>query len=233
MPRLVNGERKIKQERPEYAGKLLIFCEGSTEYNYFSYFKTYIEHNLCPKYSDVVITPINTKGNASNVYKYAEEFLENEKNARQYLYYEKHLVFDCDSPSNIQPVILKMKSSKNNYILDYSNLVFETWLVMHFQNIQIDDPKSKKEIYKLMRDYLKVDDYNSKRKAEKGTIGAILGSEGNTKIRAAIKNAKQIEEYWKREGKDIDNNIKEMNPSVGIYPLIERLLDEVIYLCTK
>lgn len=28
-----------------------------------------------------------------------------------------------------------------------------------------------------------------------------------------------------------DRNIKEMNPSVAIYELIERLLDEIVYLC--
>ena len=37
--RLVNGERKINNPKPENAGSLLIFCEGSTEYNYLSYFK--------------------------------------------------------------------------------------------------------------------------------------------------------------------------------------------------
>lgn len=39
MPRLVNGERKITNPRPENAGKLLIFCEGHTEYNYLDYFR--------------------------------------------------------------------------------------------------------------------------------------------------------------------------------------------------
>lgn len=39
MPRLVNGERKITTPKPENAGKLLIFCEGNTEYNYIKYFQ--------------------------------------------------------------------------------------------------------------------------------------------------------------------------------------------------
>ena len=43
MGRLVNGERKITKPIPEHAGKLLIFCEGSTEYNYMDYFKKYLE----------------------------------------------------------------------------------------------------------------------------------------------------------------------------------------------
>ena len=55
---------------------------------------------------------------------------------------------------NIQEVIALMKASENNYILDYSNLLFETWLVMHFQNLEPDKDNSKRVILKLMRDYL-------------------------------------------------------------------------------
>lgn len=76
MPRLVNGERKITNPKPENAGKLLIFCEGYTEYNYLDYFKRYIDNNLRAKYSDIVIEPMNAKGNAMQVYNYAEDFFE-------------------------------------------------------------------------------------------------------------------------------------------------------------
>ena len=51
MGRLVNGERRITDPRPENAGKLLIFCEGATEFNYLNYFKIYLENNLKAKYS--------------------------------------------------------------------------------------------------------------------------------------------------------------------------------------
>ncbi len=152
MPRLVNGERQITNPKPENAGKLLIFCEGYTEYNYLDYFKQYLD---------------------------------------------------------------------NNYILDYSNLLFETWLVMHFQNVEPGQDNSKRAIIKLMREYLDVTRYTSQIKAAKGTIGKILGSNGNEKIRAAIENAKVLEEYWKMEGKDMDNHIVEMNPVVEIYKLVE------------
>lgn len=231
MPRLVNGERKITNPKPENAGKLLIFCEGFTEYNYLDYFRQYLSHNLHANYSDIVIEPINTKGNAMHVYKYAEDFLADENNARKYLYYEKHLIFDCDAPGNIQEVIGLMKKSENNYILDYSNLMFETWLVMHFQNLSPEDNNGKRNIIRLMRVHLGVQRYTDKMKASKGTIGKILGSNGNEKIRAAIENAKMLKQYWNEQGKNIDNNIEEMNPSVDVYKLIERLLDEIVYLC--
>lgn len=231
MPRLVNGERKITNPKPENAGKLLIFCEGATEFNYLEYFRKYINNNLRAKYSDVVIEPINTKGNAMHVYKFAEEFLSDEENASKYLYYEKHLVFDCDAPDKIQDVIAVMKQSDNNYILDYSNLLFETWLVMHFQNLMPDGDVDKRSIIRLMREYLDVTRYTDKMKAAPGTIGKILGSNGNERIRAAINNAKLLEKHWKELGFDVDKDIKKMNPAVDIYKLIERLLDEVVYLC--
>lgn len=231
MPRLVNGERKITNPRPENAGKLLIFCEGHTEYNYLDYFRSYIDNNLRAKFSDIVIEPINAEGNAMHVYNYAEEFLETDENASKYLHYEKHLVFDCDAPENIQEVITMMKDSENDYILDYSNLLFETWLVMHFQNLEPGKDNSKRAILKLMRDYLDVTKYTKKMKASKGTIGKILGSNGNEKIRAAIENAKLLEKHWKDTGKDMDKDITQMNPAVDIYKLIERLLDEIVYLC--
>lgn len=231
MPRLENGERIITNPKPENAGKLLIFCEGHTEYNYLDYFKQYLDNNIRAKYSDIVIEPINAEGDAMHVYNYAEEFLSDDENASKYLHYEKHLVFDCDAPQNIQDVIKLMMESENKYILDYSNLLFETWLVMHFQNIEPQGKNDKRTIIGLMRDYLDVPKYTTKIKAEKGTIGKILGSNGNEKIRAAIENAKELEQYWETEEKYMDKDIIRMNPSVNIYKLTERLLDEIVYLC--
>ena len=232
MARLVNGERKIINPRPENAGKLLIFCEGVTELNYLDYFRKYIDNNAHEKYSDIVIKTINAEGNAMRVYNFAEEYLSSEENASKYLYYEKHLVFDCDAPDNIQEVIALMKESDNNYVLDYSNLLFETWLLMHFQILEPGKNVDKRSIMNTMSEYIGVEDYDSKIKASTGTIGKILGSNGNEKIRAAIDNAKKLEKYWNDEGFDMYYNIKDMNPSVKVYGLVERLLDEVAYLCT-
>lgn len=231
MARLVNGERKITNPKPENAGRLLIFCEGHTEYNYLEYFRNYLNNNLRAKYSDIVIEPINTEGNAKRVFDFAEEFLSDDENSRKYLHYEKHLVFDCDAPINIQEVVVEIMESDNHYILDYSNLLFETWLVMHFQDLEPQGKNGKRQIIKSMRDYLGIPKYTTKIKAAKGTIGQILGSNGNEKIRAAIENAKILEQHWKEEGKDKSKDIVNMNPSVDIYKLIERLLDEIVYLC--
>ena len=76
MPRLINGERKIQKSRPENAGKLLIFCEGNTEFNYLMYFKVYLENNLHVQYSDIVIEPINAKGDAGEYMITQKSFLQ-------------------------------------------------------------------------------------------------------------------------------------------------------------
>ena len=231
MGRLVNEKRIIKKLKPENAGNLLVFCEGNTEYNYLNFFKDYLEKRLTVPYSNMVIEPINTSGNAMHVYRYAEDFLNIDVNRRKYALYEKHLVFDCDAPVNIQDVIDLMINSDNEYILDYSNLLFETWLLMHFQRIDILDIVDKRSIINQIRNHLDVLEYNSKVKASKGMIAKILGNDGNAKVRNAIENAKHLEEFWKKEKYKMEHDIKKMNPSVMIYELIERLLDEIDYFC--
>lgn len=229
--RLVNGERKISNPKPENAGSLLIFCEGSTEYNYLRYFKSYLEHNLKAHYSNVVLEPINAEGNAMHVYNYAEDFLKNEVNRRKYDLYKKHLVFDCDAPDNIEEVLQLMSSSENEYVLDYFNLLFEIWLVMHFMIIKPEMNNGKRAIYEAMRHFLKVDNYGSAEKANPKTIKKLLGDDGNRRIRDAVENAKVLEAHWSELGRTIPDKIKEMNPSVSIHILIERLLDEIEYSC--
>lgn len=229
--RLVNGERKIKNPKPENAGSLLIFCEGSTEYNYLSYFKAYLEHNLKAHYSNIVLEPINAEGNAMHVYNYAEEFLADDTNSSKYDLYEKHLVFDCDAPENIEEVLRLMSSSENEYIIDYCNLLFETWLVMHFMILTPEMNTGKSKMYGAMRDFLDVDNYGSTEKADVGTIKKLLSDDGNKRIRDAVENAKELERHWTEVGKAIPDKIKEMNPSVSVHILIERLLDEIEYSC--
>ena len=233
MGRLVNGERTNIDTIPEHAGKLLLFCEGATEFHYFRYLKEYLENRTKDIYTDVVvINCINTQGNAQHVFNTAEVFFEDDKNIAKYALYEKHLVFDCDAPERtIQDVILSMNDSPNGYVLDYSNLIFETWLVMHFKDLSPSDDISKAQIYKTMAEYLNIDFYDDKEKAAYGTIGAILGDDGNRKIRSAIENAKNLKNYWKKMQKDYLHDIKKMNPSVSVHELTERLLDEIEYKC--
>lgn len=234
MGRLVNGVRTIDNPRPRHIGKLLIFCEGSTEYNYFSYLNQYLIHNVKARYSEIVIEQIeaiNTKGNAQNVFNYAEKYLGDQTNAQKYSLYEKHLVFDCDAPDDIQSVIKQMRESPNEYVLDYTCLLFETWLLMH---MQVLDPKvelKRRKVYSSMRDLLGVPHYNSKVKAAPGTIASILGAGGNARIRAAIANAKTINDFWRNEGLSFEENVKKMNPSTNLDKVVEDILDEIDSIC--
>ena len=182
MGRLVNEARIKHSFKPENLGKLLIFVEGSTEYNYIDYLKEYYENNKCSPYTDMVIEQINTSGNAKGVYNRAEEFLQDENNSRVYRDYEKHLVFDCDAPEDIQEVINLMLESENNYILDYSNLLFETWLLMHFYEVLPDENNDKRNIIHEIADALCLTYYGTSEKADPGTIKKILATDGNLTI---------------------------------------------------
>lgn len=123
-------------------GRILIFCEGMTEKLYLDYFAKIINRN---KFTDIHIETQSADGNSRTVYKYAEEFLEEEDHNREYSNYQKYLVFDCDDPPDIQQVILDMQGSDKGYSLIVSNLLFELWLLMHFESIQ--ERMGKKAIY--------------------------------------------------------------------------------------
>lgn len=234
MGRLVNGVRTIDNPRPRHIGKLLIFCEGSTEFNYFSYLNNYLIHNVKARYSEIIIEQIetiNTKGNAQNVFNYAEEYLGDQTNAQKYSLYEKHLVFDCDAPNDIQSVLKQMRESPNEYVLDYTCLLFETWLLMHIQVLDPTVELKKRTVYGYMRDFLEVPQYNSKVKAAPGTIASILGTDGNARVRAAITNAKTINNFWRDKGLSYDDNVKKMNPSTNLDKVVEDILDEIDSIC--
>ena len=206
MGRLKNSVRIVTNERPIHAGKILIFCEGSTEFNYFEYLNNYLKNNVKSRYSELVIEQIetiDTKGNAQNVFNYAETFLGTNDNARKYSLYEKHLVFDCDDPKDIQSVIQQMKDSVNDYILDYTCLLFETWLVMHFMHLRVTDNVKKLAIISYMREHLGISRYKSKIKAAPGTENDCA----------------------------YDIDVKEMNPSTNVHLLVEVILDEIQTIC--
>lgn len=64
-----------------YFGKGLIFCEGSTEYNYFNEFNMIFLDKLS-KYTNVELELENTEGNALTVFNYAEQFLSKDQNKK-------------------------------------------------------------------------------------------------------------------------------------------------------
>lgn len=193
-------------------GHIILFCEGSTEKFYFEYFTEIIEKS---KYNDIKIEIESADGNSSRVLKFADEYLDNEANNRKYSNYKKYLIFDCDAPPNIQKIINKMSQSQNGYELLVSNYLFETWLLMHFENVT--EKISKENTYQRLSGHL-VGEY---KKASSGLIREILQ---NGSVEEAMKNAETLAEKYKSEGITICNSIGKMNPFTNVNILVEQLL---------
>lgn len=205
-----------------HLGRVLLFCEGKTEENYFTYFADIIDKNR-NKYSQIEVVPVLAAGNARTVLNFADKFLEDEKNLKQYSLFNKYLVFDCDDPDDIEAVITDIQSSSNSYFTLLSNLLFETWLLMHFEHVS--EPLSKRTLYQKMALALNLDKYGSKQKASKGIIRQIIGS--GKSIRYAIQNATELAKKYEYDNLKIGNDIGQMNPFTEVYLLMASILTEM------
>lgn len=183
-----------------------------TEKYYFEYFTDIIEKN---KFNDVKIEIECADGNSSRVLRFADKYMSVEKNNRKYSNYKRYLVFDCDSPPNVQKIICAMMDSENKYELLVSNYLFETWLLMHFEDV--NEKISKKEIYMRLSNHLNHDYI----KANKGTIREIIH---NGNVEKAMKNAETLSQCYSKDGKEIYNSIGNMNPYSNVNIIVEQLL---------
>lgn len=225
MPRLRPNVNRGINSIKLYIGKALVFCEGTTEYNYLEYFTDIFKVNEKSKYTniDIEVQIENVHGNAQTVYKYAEEFLQDEEHAKKYKDFDKFLIFDCDDPPNIGNIIKDMLDSPQQYKLLLTNMLFETWLLMHYETV--DREISKAQVYKKMSDYLGCLEYNSKEKANKGNIRKIIGD--GQSVKEAIRNAKNLENEYKDKCDDLVKNIGILNPYTKVHSFIERVLYEI------
>lgn len=207
---LLSPERRSETKKTNI-GKVIIFCEGKTEKFYFDYFAEIIKQN---KYTDVEVVVETANGNARTVQKLAGSFMDEEENNRKYSTYGKYLAFDCDDPPDIQAVVLSSKE----YELLISNHLFETWLLMHFE--EVDTTLTKREIYRRLSYHL----HGSYSKGHKGKTREIVQ---NGSIEKAIDNAKALEQLYETQGKTVFANIKEMNPYTSVHKLIEQFMVEI------
>lgn len=214
MGRTLLSPRQIEQKEL-YIGKILIFCEGDTEKNYFQFFKKRIKD----KFSNIVIETETVGANARAVYNYAENFLQNDQNASKYAAYDKYLVFDCDAPADILVVINDAESSANQYQLLISSLLFECWLLMHIETLSGASLR-KKAIGDKLTDYLDLDDYE-KHKNDEGIIAKLIKDEGN--LSNAIKNAKDLRQSYHAQGETTETIIRKHLPYSEVYELVEQL----------
>ncbi len=212
MGRTILSPSRQKNIKNTNLGHMILFCEGLTEKYYFEYFTDIIEKN---KFNDVRIEIESADGNSRRVLKFADDYLTVEDNNRKYSNYKKYLVFDCDAPPNIQKIIDKICLSENGYEMLVSNYLFETWLLMHFENVT--EKISKEHTYKRLSEHL----VNEYKKASSGLIREIIQ---NGSVEEAMKNAERLAEKYSQEGKNICNSIGKMNPYTNVNILVEQLL---------
>jgi len=116
-----------------------------------------------------------------------------------------------------------MQASERNYQLLPTNLFFETWLLMHF--VQVESSISKKSTFINLGQKLRINKYTDKEKSEIGIIAEIIGD--GASVRQAIIHARELEELYRSRNLKIGNNIVEMNPYTAIHTLVEKILSEI------
>ncbi|GFI09435.1 hypothetical protein IMSAGC007_01896 [Lachnospiraceae bacterium] len=203
--------QRLSETKKTNIGRILIFCEGKTEKYYFDYFAEIIKKN---KYTDIEVVLETANGNAQTVLNFADDFMNDEKNNQKFNTYGKYLAFDCDDPPDIQAVV----QAAAEYELLISNHLFETWLLMHFEDVE--EKISKKEIYRRLSSHL----YGTYSKGHEGKTREIVQ---NGNIEKAIDNARALEKQYSAEGKSIFTNMKEMNPYTSVYKLVEQFMVEI------
>lgn len=208
MPRVILSRQRLTETKRANIGHIIIFCEGISEKNYFDYFAQILKDN---KYNDIKVELETAGGNAQRVLNFANDFLSQEQNQHKFASYAKYLAFDCDAPPTIQAVIL----AASCYELLATNLLFETWLLMHFENVDI--PLSKGETENHLSNHLDLT-------YKKGDIGIIRKIIQNGSPEEAIQNAKRLAAKYEQEDKNMFRCIDEMNPYTTVYELVEQFM---------
>lgn len=211
MPRTRLTPQRQSQIRRTNIGRIIVFCEGKTEEFYFQYFAEIIKKN---KFTNIEIVLEDAGGNAQAVLNFANSFLSTEENMRKYSNFGMYLAFDCDSPDGIESVI----HSANDYELLVSNSLFETWLLMHFEDVEVK--QSKRDTYRRLTYHLN----SLYKKGHKGKTREIIQ---NGDVLKALDNAKRLEAKYISEGKTMSLKIKSMNPYTSVFRLIEQFILEM------
>ena len=213
MARTVLSPQRRSEMIPLNIGHVILFCEGPTEKYYFDYFAKILNNK---KYNDIRVVLEAAKGNAQQVLNFARDYMSDEDNQLKYSRYDQYLVFDCDAPPTIQKVIQDAKEFK----LLITNHFFETWLLMHFEDLEPSSEVKKKETFERLSNHL----CSRYKKANSGIIREILQ---NGDVERAIDNAKRLEKHYEEANYTIDSDIKKMNPYSSVHRFVEMLLFEI------
>lgn len=196
------GRRKGKKK--ELNNKILIVCQGVTEYNYFEKFRVDLAEVSVEKCDDecAKIIPKKCTESPKRVVEYAIKISNNKK------YRMIWCVFDKDNFLDFEEAITLAK--KNGISCAFSNKDFELWFLMHLkkQHTHINDDECKK----------KLGEYLNKKYEKTDTE---LYDRFKSKMNIAINNAKIIHQNWKKEGVCSPDR---MVPCTNVYALVEELL---------
>jgi len=220
---MINLKEKRKTDHKKtYLGKMIVFCEGKTEYNYFNYFKLKLEKKKS-KYTSFELELIDVEGGGANsIFDKTIAFLEAPKNSK-YQLFEKVIVFDLDEPKakvRMKEVLINISRSDYNFVPLCSYKTFEVWLLMHL--VDVYESLSKSKLKEKIRLNLNLQRYV---KNSKGIIAKILHDDAN--VKKAVLNGRKLDETYLGEGKKIISDYKDMNPYTSVFKLVEDILEEL------
>ncbi len=205
----VQTKKRGKATRETHLGRLILFVEGKSELAYFNALKEMVRQD---RYSN--LEPVNCKGKtATNVLHRAEKFFQSNPRAADHRDDAKYLVFDCDAPPEIGELIREMR--KKGYKTLYSNACFETWLLMH-----VEDVKQKytvEEAEDRLTKWLGA-------RYKKGDAKQIQRIIEGKNIAKAIERAQARCKQNADKKYNICRDVPDMNPCTSVHVLVQELL---------
>jgi len=119
-----NKKRKVAHK------KVLIFVEGKSEEIYFQFLRQKL------RLANVVIKPVVLSNAGINWVEKAKLMMKNNKKYRVDKDTDIYVVFDKDEFSNNELQKMEKSAKMANINIGLSNIMFEVWLLAHFQNLQ-------------------------------------------------------------------------------------------------
>lgn len=153
--KVTNGIGKIKKRKVREIPpnkKILISCEGiKTEVNYFKGFADKINRKYYEYSRKPVVSILGTGRNCKSLLEYTRRIIEKQMNYIN----EVWLVYDRDNfpPDDFDNTeySIEHRKDKKDFHAAWSNECFELWLILHFQNYNIN--QGRESYLRILRKY--------------------------------------------------------------------------------
>ncbi|EGT4141826.1 RloB domain-containing protein [Clostridium perfringens] len=201
---MVSKMARRKGKKKELNNKILIVCQGITEYNYFEKFRVDLAEVSVAK-CDTGCAKIVSKKCTESPKRVVEYAIKISKDTKYRMIW---CVFDKDTFPDFEEAISLAK--KNGISCAFSNKDFELWFLMHLkkQHTHISDDECKKKLGEyLNKKYEKTDPE--------------LYNRFKSKMDIAINNSKIVHQSWRKAGVV---QYDKMVPCTNVYALVEELL---------